>query len=125
MKEPGKEPDYPGKVFDDPDLDYVEAVQAFVKASRPLSGPRIKAATVENPSHRDQIQQLRLKEAQLRTERRNTRKCRELEDAAWQATWHQHRCEKPSAEVLAQPNLRARWGSRKASAQQRKNRSTA
>jgi transposase InsO family protein len=121
MKEPGQEPDYPGKVFDDPDLDYVEAVQAFVKASRPLSGPRIKAATVENPSHRDQIQQLRLKEAQLRTERRNTRKCRELEDAAWQATWHQHRCEKPSAEVLAQPNLRARWGSRKASAQQRKN----
>jgi hypothetical protein len=35
MKEPGQEPDYPGKVFDDPDLDYVEAVQAFVKASRP------------------------------------------------------------------------------------------
>ncbi|MEI7848958.1 MAG: hypothetical protein WCK35_24380, partial [Chloroflexota bacterium] len=103
LKEPGQEPDYPGKVFADPELDYAEAVQAFVKASQPLSGPRSKAAAVENPSQRAQIQQLRLEEAQLRTERRNTRKSRELEDAAWQVTWHQKRCEKPSADALPQP----------------------
>jgi transposase InsO family protein len=120
LKEPGQEPDYPGKVFADPELSYAEAVQAFVKASQPLSGPRIKAAAVENPSQRAQIQQLRLEEAQLRTERRNTRKSRELEDAAWQATWHQHRCEKPSEEALLQPKQRARWGSRKTQEQQRK-----
>jgi transposase InsO family protein len=121
LKEPGQEPDYPGKVFADPELDYAEAVQAFVKASQPLSGPRIKAAAVENPSQRVQIQQLRLEEAQLRTERRNTRKSRELEDAAWQATWHQQRCEKPSEDALSQPKQRARWGSRKTQEQQRKN----
>jgi transposase InsO family protein len=121
LKEPGQEPDYPGKVFADPELDYAEAVQAFVKASQPLSGPRIKAAAVENPSQRAQIQQLHLEEAQLRTERRNTRKSRELEDAAWQATWHQQRCEKPHEEALSQPKQRARWGSRKTQEQQRKN----
>ena len=120
MKEPGQEPDYPGKVFADPELDYVEAVQAFINASQPLSGPRIKPVAVENLSKRGQIQQLHLEEAQLRTERRNIRKNRELEDAAWQATWHQHRYEKPSIEALPQPKQRARWGSRKAQEQQRK-----
>jgi transposase InsO family protein len=120
LKEPGQEPDYPGKVFANPELDYAEAVQAFVKASRPLSGARIGPAPAEKPSQQAKIQQLRLEEAQLRTERRNTRKRRELEDVAWQAIWHQQRYEKPSAGVLAQPKLRACWGSRKAQAQQRK-----
>lgn len=120
LQEPGQEPDYPGKVFSNLELDYAEAVQAFVKASQPLSGPRIKAAAAENPSERGQIQQLRLEEAQLRTERRNTRKSRELEDAAWQVAWHPQLCEKPSGEALPQPKQRAIWGSRKAQAQQRK-----
>ena len=119
LKEVGQEPDYPGKVFADPDLDYAEAVQAFVQASQPLSGPKIGASAVEERTQRAEIQQLRQEEAQLRTERRNIRKRRELEDAVWQATWHQQRCEKPSAEEIAQPKLRARWGSRKAQAQQR------
>ena len=120
MKEPGQEPDYPGKVFANPELDYSEAVQAFVKASQPLSGPRIKVAAVENPPQRAQIQQLRLEEAQLRTERRNTRKRRELEDAAWQATWRQDCDEKPSGEAFPQLKQRARWGSHKAKTEQRK-----
>jgi hypothetical protein len=72
LKEAGQEPDYHGKVFADPELDYAEAVQAFVKASRPLFGPRIEAATVEKPSQQTELQQLRQKEAQLCTERRNT-----------------------------------------------------
>ena len=121
LKEPGQEPDYPGKVFADPELDYAEAVQAFVKASRPLSGPRIGPATAEKPSQQAKIQQLRLEEAQLRTERRNARKRHKLEDVAWQAIWHQQRCEKPSDEALPQSKQRACWGSRKAQEQQRKN----
>jgi transposase InsO family protein len=119
LKEAGQELDYPGKIFADPELDYAEAVQAFVKASRPLSGPRIGAATVEKPSQRAQIQQLRQEEAQLRTERRNLRKRRELEDVVWRATWQGQRHPKTSAELLEQPKLRARWGSCKAQAQQR------
>jgi transposase InsO family protein len=113
LKEPGNELDYPGKVFADPELDYAEAVQAFVKASRPLFGPRIEATTVEKPSQRAEIQQLRQEEAQLCTERRNIRKRRELEDAAWQATWSQQRCKKPSTAEIGQPKLRACWGARK------------
>ena len=115
VKEEGQEPDYPGKVFADPELDYAEAVAAFVKGSRPLSGPRIEATAVEKPSRQAEIQQLRQDEAQLCLERRNLRKRRALEDAAWQVTWEQQRCEKPSA----QPKLRAPWGSRKAQAAQR------
>ncbi|MCJ7433883.1 MAG: integrase core domain-containing protein [Anaerolineales bacterium] len=121
LKEPGQEPDYPGKVFADPELDYAEAVQAFVKASRPLFGPRIEAAAIEKPSQRGKIQQLRQEEAQLCTERRNTRKCRELEDAAWRVTWQQQRTEKPSAEEITKPELRAHWGSRKVQEEQRQN----
>lgn len=120
LQEPGQEPDYPGKVFANLELDYIEAIQAFVKASQPLSGPRIKAAAVVNPSQRGQIQQLRQAEVQLRTERRNTRKSRKLEDAAWQVTWRQQCGEKPSGEALPQPKQRAVWGSRKAQEQQRK-----
>lgn len=119
LKEPGQEPDYPGKVFADPELDYAEAVQAFVKASRPLFGPRNEAAAVDKPSQRAEIQQLRQEEAQLCTERRNLRKRRELEDVAWQVTWSQQRCEKPSAEEIAKPKPRARWGSRKVQEEQR------
>lgn len=113
LKEPGQEPDYPGRVFADPELDYVEAVQAFVKASQPLFGPRRETA----PSQSTETQQIRQAEDQLRIERRNLRKRRKLEDAAWQ----QQRSEKPSAEELTKPKLRARWGSRKVQEEQRKN----
>ena len=119
-KEVGREPDYPGKVFADMDLDYAQAARAFVQASRPLSGPRIGAATAETPSQRAEIQQLRHDEALLGMERRGIRKRRELEDAAWRAIRDQQRSEKYSAEVTAQPKVRARWGSRKAPAQQQR-----
>jgi hypothetical protein len=121
LKEPGQEPDYPGKVFADPELDYAEAVQAFVQASRPLFGSRIESLAVEKPSQQAEIQQLRQEEAQLCSERRNTRQHRKLEDAAWQVTWQQHRPETPSAAKNAKPKLRARWGSRKVQEEQRQN----
>jgi transposase InsO family protein len=106
---------YPGKVFAEGELDYADAVAAFVKGSRPLFGPRIGATAVEKPSRQAKIQQLRQDEDQLCLERRNMRKRRALEDAAWQASWEQHRCEKPDA----QPKLRARRGSLKAQEEQR------
>jgi transposase InsO family protein len=115
VKEEGYEPDYPGKVFADPELDYAEAVAAFVKGSRPLFGPRIGVAAVEKPSRQAEIQQLRQDEAQLSLERRNLRQRRELEDAAWQVTWEPYRCEKPST----QPKMRASWGSLKVQEAQR------
>ena len=53
LKEPGQEPDYPGKVFANPELDYVEAVQAFVKASRPLFGPSRSWSRRADPAQPD------------------------------------------------------------------------
>lgn len=114
LKESGQEPDYPGKVFADHDLDYTEAVLAFIQASQPLSGPRRTMATVENRSQRAEIQQLRQEEAELRAERRRIRQRRQLEDAVWQ----QHYKKTPDAEP-AQPKVRARWGSRKLQAELR------
>ena len=120
LKEAGIEPDYPGQVFADAEVDYAEAVQVFVKASRPLFGPRSEATAVEKPSQRAKIQQLRQEETQLRNQRRDMRKRRKLEDAAWQASWLPHRREKPSAaELPAPPKQRAHWGSRKVQADQR------
>jgi len=117
LKEPDQEPEYPGRVFADPELDYAEAMQAFVQASRPLFGPRQEAA----PAQQTPLQQVRQAEDQLRLERRHLRKRRQLEDAAWQVSWQQQRREKPSAEELAPPKLRARWGTRKVQEEHRQN----
>lgn len=119
LKESGQEPDYPGKVFADCDLDYSEAVQAFVQASQPLSGPRKTAVAVENQSQRAEIQQLRQEEAKLCAERRHSRQLRKWEDTVWQAAWEQQRCEKTSGVEPAPLKLRARWGSRKQQAELR------
>ena len=59
LKEPGQEPDYPGKVFANTELAYVEAVHSFVQASQPLFGSRKAAAREAEPSQRREIQQIR------------------------------------------------------------------
>jgi len=109
LKESGHEPDYPGKVFANPELSYTEAMQAFVDASQPLYGPRKTVAAAEHQSQRAEIRELRREEAELGAQRRRLRQGRKLEDAAWQ----QQRRAQQSAEEPAQPKLRARWGSRK------------
>jgi transposase InsO family protein len=117
LKGADEEPDYPGKVFTDPEMDYTEAMQAFVQASKPLSGASKEPAVTENTSQQAEIQQLHHEEALLCLERRATRKCRELEDAAWQAI----RDAQQATKVIEQPKTRAPWGSRKAQAEQQKN----
>ena len=119
LKASGQEPDYPGKVFANPDLEYAEAVQAFIQASQPLSGLRRTTGAIENQSQRTEIQQLRREEAELCAERRRLRQHRKLEDTVWKATWQQQR-EKPADIESAQPKLRARWGFRKQQAELRR-----
>jgi transposase InsO family protein len=109
LTESGQEPDYPGRVFANPDLDYAAAMRAFVQASQPLSGPRQIPPSVEKPSQRAEIRQLHQKEAELGAERRQTRQLRQLEDLAWQA----QRGKKPPESEPAQLKVRAAWGSRK------------
>lgn len=105
MGEP--EPDYPGKVFSNPDLSYVEAMQAFVEASRPLSGPGQAEKVPETQSQRAKTRLLRQKIADLRTKRRQVRQIRRAEDAAWA----QQRPKKPVENL--QPKQRVAWGARK------------
>lgn len=113
IKEVGQELDYPGKVFENPDLDYAEAVNAFIEASKPLSKSEKGAVGVDPVSKKAEIQQLRQEKAKLCGDRRDIRKLRELEDVAWQAAWEQQGDEKPSEQELFQAKPRARWGSRK------------
>jgi transposase InsO family protein len=110
LEERGQEPDYPGKVFANAELSYVEAMQAFVEASQPLSGPRKVTETVENLSRRAEIRQLRRKEAELCLERHRLRQLRKAEDDAWRAARAQP----------TQPKLRERWGARKRKAELRR-----
>ena len=109
LGEPGKEPDYPGKVFSDPDVSYAEAMQAFVEASRPLSGPGQAEKVPETQSQRAKTRLLRQKIADLRAKRRQVRQIRRAEDAAWA----QQRPKKPVDEANPQPKQRAAWGARK------------
>ena len=120
LKEPGQEPDYPGKVFANTELAYVEAVHSFVQASQPLFGSRKAAAREAEPSQRREIQQIRQEEELLSLERRQTRKHRKMEDSAWRVTWQQHRSEKTSVGEMPNPKLRARWGTVKAQEELRK-----
>jgi transposase InsO family protein len=120
VKEAGQEPDYPGKVFANPDLDYEEAIQAFVQASRPLGCQPKAAAMDEKATKRVEIRQLHQAEAQLCVERCAMRELRKLEDAAWQAAWQKQRsAERVADEALAQTKLHARWGFRKLQDDQR------
>ena len=113
LKETGQEPAYPGKVFINPDLSYCEAMQAFVKDSQPLSGPRKKTFMVKNGSRQAEIQKFRQEEADLCAGRGRLRVLRQLEDAAWRAAWQQLRFPKTFTIEPAQPKIRAAWGSQK------------
>lgn len=116
LKEEGQEPDYPGKVFTNSEMDYAEVMQAFVQASKPLSGAQKETVIAESTSQQAEIQQLRQKEALLCIERRDTRKRRETENAAWKMI----RASQQAAKVTDQPKTRAAWGSCKAPAEQHK-----
>ena len=100
---------YPGRVFEDPSLDYAEAMQAFVAASA-QQGQIDKPPAKENEksSQKAAIRHLRQEQDRLRVKRRDIRIQRNQEDAAWKALRQQHRQEK-----LAFSLRRARRGERK------------
>jgi len=99
------EPDYPGKVFGNPDLSYAEAMQAFVEVSQPISGERKPEKVLESLSQPTKIRLLRQKIAEERAKRRQVRQIRKMEDVAWR--------KKPTSEISTQPKQRAPWGARK------------
>ena len=82
------EPAYPGRVFAEPDRDYVEVMTEFVATSLTTSAK----TEVEPPdSLKAQKQALRQEHQQLRDTRRQLRQQRHQEDVAWQQLKQAHR----------------------------------
>jgi transposase InsO family protein len=118
MDDAEHEPDYPGKVFGNPDLSYAEAMQAFVEVSQPIFPGTARQGRCDEHkpekapgilSQRAKIRQLRQETADLRAKRRQVRQARKLEDAAWM----QQRHKKTIDETSTQPKQRVVWGTRK------------
>lgn len=85
------EREWPGRIFEDPELTYEEAMLDFVVASQERAcEPESRAERADKGALKAEKQVLRRAEAQLRDERRQIREKRRLEDAAWKearATW--------------------------------------
>lgn len=97
------EAQYPGRIFEDPSLDYAEAMQAFVIASAQPGQPGQVPEDRAQPSRKAEIRQLRQDEVQLRQERRGIRQRRNQEDAAWQAIRQQHQKAEADSRALVKP----------------------
>jgi transposase InsO family protein len=85
--EPESERTWPGRVFEDRNLDYSEAMLQFVAASQAKSAQSASAETVENDersSLKAQKRVLRQEENNLREARRVVRQQRKQENTAWQ-----------------------------------------
>lgn len=82
--EPDQERPWPGQVFSDERRDYTEAMLEFVAASNRQPATVETSADAEGQSLKEQKRALHQQEGQLRTERRQVRQQRRLEDAAWQ-----------------------------------------
>lgn len=81
-----EEREWPGRVFEDEDLDYTAAMLEFVAASRAKTEPETSAETVEETEKatlKAQKRALRQEEEELRVERRAVRQQRKQEDSAW------------------------------------------
>jgi hypothetical protein len=84
---------WPGKIFEQPDLDYAEAMQAYVAATRErLSRP--KSEKVAQGGRKAKKQALRRAEEALRERRYQVRERRKQEDAAWRTLRKQFKSDK-------------------------------
>lgn len=104
-----EEPNYPGRIFEDPLLAYEEAMSTFVEVSKQPKVSEIVPLEGENVSQKAAIRQVRQEESQLRAERRGIRTRRQQEDAAWQLLRQEHRQEEAQKSAK-----RARYGERAA-----------
>lgn len=88
---------YPGRIFEDPSLDYEAAMRAFETLSAQPKPTEQPPEDGEKLSQKAEIRLLRQEEAQLRLERRGSRQRRSQEDAAWQALREQQQTEEKKA----------------------------
>jgi transposase InsO family protein len=92
---------WPGRVFENPELSYEEAMLDFAAASLERSRKvKKEEEKADDSSLKGQKQALWREEAQLRDERRQTREKRKLEDAVWREARDARRTDKQAYQAL-------------------------
>jgi len=90
--------DWPGRVFEDENLDYVQAMLDYVAASQAQTDGEERGSENPIPSEKGSLKAqkraIRQEEDQLRMERRAIRQQREQEDSAWKRFKEKRRQEK-------------------------------
>lgn len=110
-------PHYPGRVFEDPALAYVDAMHAFVTAStqpQPAEEPPREAGTP--PTRAVEMRQWRQEDARLRHARQNQREARRQEEAAWHTLRQQHQQAEAATRALPKPERHRQRSARHAEA---------
>ena len=104
------EREWPGRVFEDPELTYEEAMLDFVVASRERENQQetggSEAEQTEKGLLKAEKRALRREEAQLRDERRQVRERRKLEDAAWKEARAARKAEEQTHQALSKEERR-------------------
>jgi putative transposase len=106
---------WPGRVFEDPELSYEEAMLGFVTASQEdegRSGRQAEAADLGSLKAKKRT--LRREEARLRHKRRQIRERRKLEDAVWKETRAARQAEEQAHQVLSKQERRHQRGLKQA-----------
>ncbi len=117
MKSEEVEIDYPGVVFANEQLDYAQAMEAFVAASKAkdeTTGSQKAANDPQKLSVQAQKRLLRQQETALALERSQIRARRRQEDAAWQALRSQRQAQQAARKQQLESGNRPAWGSKKA-----------
>ena len=115
------EADYPGTVFANGQLDYAQAMHAFVTASiakDEATGSQNSVDGAKNLSVQTQKRLLRQQETALALERSQIRAQRRQEDAAWQTLRSQRQVQPAARKQLLETGTRPAWGSKKAQDEQ-------
>ncbi len=112
------EREWPGRVFEDPELTYEEAMLDFVVASRERENQQetggSEAEQTEEGLLKAEKRALRREEAQLRDERRQVREKRKLEDAAWKEARAARKAEEQTRQALSKEERRQQRQARRA-----------
>jgi transposase InsO family protein len=93
-KEAEAEKQWPGRVFEQDQLEYRDAMLAFVNASRAQAREETKPKEENTTSDKAQKRALRQTEEQLRSQRRQVRQKRQAEDALWRTLRKEHKQQK-------------------------------
>jgi transposase InsO family protein len=104
------EREWPGRVFENPELSYEEAMLEYVAASRKQEQqPQKESNEAEQSGHgslKTQKRALKREEAQLRAERQQVREKRKLEDAAWREARATRKIEQQTDQTLSKEKRR-------------------